>query len=295
MTSARVKPKAEKKMSKAGMRELLEAGAHFGHQTQRWNPKMKPYIYGARRGIYILDLSKTYAAFGKAYDFVVDATSQGKSVLFVGTKKQAQDIIEEEAKRAGQYYVTHRWLGGMLTNWKTIRNSIGRLREIEKIQGDGTINDLTKKEALSIERERVKLEQALGGIKDMERMPGVVFLVDPNKEHIAVREANRLNIPIVAVVDTNCDPDPIDWVIPGNDDAIRAIKLFASSIADACIEGKKQTKDKQPEVSSAAVHVGVDEEGEGVTLTQTASEGGPEIQRVVKRTKGEEAPPAEEK
>ena len=281
-------------MSKAGMRELLEAGAHFGHQTKRWNPKMKPYIYGARRGIYILDLSKTYTAFGKAYDFVVDATSQGKSVLFVGTKKQAQDIIEEEAKRAGQYFVTHRWLGGMLTNWKTIKNSIGRLREIEKIQGDGTINDLTKKEALSIERERVKLEQALGGIKDMERMPGVVFLVDPNKEHIAVREANRLKIPIVAVVDTNCDPDPIDWVIPGNDDAIRAIKLFTSSIADACLEGKKQTKDKQPEISSAAVHVGVDEEGEGVTLTQTASDEGPEIQRVVKRTKSEDTP-AEEK
>lgn len=281
-------------MSKAGMKELLEAGAHFGHQTKRWNPKMKPYIYGARRGIYILDLSKTHTAFGKAYDFVVDATSQGKSVLFVGTKKQAQDIIEEEAKRAGQYFVTHRWLGGMLTNWKTIKNSIGRLREIEKIQGDGTINELTKKEALSIERERVKLELALGGIKDMERMPGVVFLVDPNKEHIAVREANRLKIPIVAVVDTNCDPDPIDWVIPGNDDAIRAIKLFTSSIADACLEGKKQTKDKQPEISSAAVHVGVNEEGEGVTLTQTTSEAGPEIQRVVKRTKSE-AVPAEEK
>jgi small subunit ribosomal protein S2 len=273
-------------MAKIGIRELLEAGAHFGHQTRRWNPKMRRYIYnGPRRGIYIIDLSKTVPLFDKAYDFVADTVSQGRPVLFVGTKKQGQDIFKEEAARAGQYYVTNRWLGGTLTNFRTIKKSIGRLRLIEKMQADGTANALTKKERLGLENERLKLERNLGGIKDMERMPGALFLIDPKKEHIAVNEAKKLGIPVVAVVDTNCDPDPIDFVIPGNDDAIRSIRLFASRIADACVEGKKRASDRR--VDSGAAHTG--DEGEAV-VTPAAEEGeGPQVQRIVKRAKSDEA------
>jgi small subunit ribosomal protein S2 len=219
------------------MKQLLEAGVHFGHQTKRWNPKMKPYIFGARNGIYIIDLQKTVALARAAFRFVADVTARGSSVLFVGTKKQAQDVIREEAVRASQFYVTSRWLGGTLTNFRTIKQGIDRLKTLEKMAEDGTFERLPKKEVASLEREREKLERNLGGVKDMTRLPGCVFVIDPKKEHIAVHEASRLGIPVIGVVDTNCDPDGIDFVIPGNDDAIRSIKLFTSKIAEACIEG----------------------------------------------------------
>ena len=219
------------------MRQLLEAGVHFGHQTKRWNPKMKPYIFGARNGIYIIDLQKTVVMARAAFRFVADVTARGGSVLFVGTKKQAQDVIAEEAKRAGQYFVTSRWLGGTLTNFKTIKQGIDRLKTLEKMAEDGTFERLPKKEVAQLEREREKLEKNLGGVKELSRLPGCVFVIDPKKEHIAVHEASRLGIPVIGLVDTNCDPDGIDFVIPGNDDAIRSIKLFTGKIADACAEG----------------------------------------------------------
>jgi small subunit ribosomal protein S2 len=227
-------------MSAAGgitMKQLLEAGVHFGHQTKRWNPKMKPYIFGARNGIYIIDLQKTVAMARAAFRFVAEVTSRGGSVLFVGTKKQAQETIQEEARRANQFFVTSRWLGGTLTNFKTIKQGIDRLKALEKMAEDGTFDRLPKKEVASYERERMKLEKNLGGLKEMTRLPGCVFVIDPKKEHIAVHEASRLGIPVIGVVDTNCDPDGIDFVIPGNDDAIRSIRLFTSKIAEACIEG----------------------------------------------------------
>ena len=224
-------------MSQITMKQLLEAGVHFGHQTRRWNPKMKPYIFGARNGIYIIDLQKTVRYFKTAYAYVRDVVADGGRVLFVGTKKQAQDSIFEEATRADQFFVNNRWLGGMLTNFTTIKQSIDRLKKIEAMAQDGTYELLTKKEVLQLEREKAKLEKSLGGIKSMAKLPDVVFVIDPKKELIAVREARKLGIPVVSVVDTNCDPDEIDYVIPGNDDAIRAIRLFASKIADACIEG----------------------------------------------------------
>ncbi len=224
-------------MAQISMKQLLEAGVHFGHQTKRWNPKMKPYIFGARNGIYIIDLQKTVRCFKNAYDFLRETVKQGDKVLFVGTKKQAQDSIQEEAERAGQYYVNSRWLGGMMTNFSTIKKSIDRLKKIEAMAEDGTFELLTKKEVLELERERVKLEKNLGGIKSMTKPPGAIFVVDPKKEMIGVKEARKLGVPVVAVVDTNCDPDEIDYVIPGNDDAIRAIRLFAARMADACIEG----------------------------------------------------------
>ena len=227
-------------MPHISMRKLLEAGVHFGHQTKRWNPKMKPYIYGARNGIHIIDLGKTVTAFDKAYDFVSGVVASGAPVLFVGTKRQAQDVIAEEAARANQFFITQRWLGGTLTNWKTIRSSIEKLRSYDRMSVDGTFQKLSKKEVRSIERDREKLEKSLGGIKDMERLPGAIFIIDGNKESIAVHEANTLGIPVIAICDSNCDPDPINYVIPGNDDAIRAIRLFASTIADACIEGAKR-------------------------------------------------------
>jgi len=275
-------------MAKLGIRELLEAGAHFGHQAGRWNPKMKRYIYnGPRRGIHIIDLSKTVRQFDVAYDFVVDTVAGGKPVLFVGTKKQAQGIFREEALRAGQYFVTNRWLGGTLTNWRTIKKSIARLRHIETLQADGTTENMTKKEALRLERERVKLERNLGGIKDMEKMPGAIFLVDPRKEHIAVAEANNLQIPVVAVVDTNCDPDRVDWVIPGNDDAIRSIRLFTAAIADACLEGKQRASDRRAEAAASSAHVSE----EAVTVTpSTAPEDGPKVQKIVRRPKLDKDP-----
>ncbi|MBW6510683.1 MAG: 30S ribosomal protein S2 [Desulfuromonadaceae bacterium] len=219
------------------MKQLLEAGVHFGHQTKRWNPKMKPYIFGARNGIYIIDLQKTVRYFKNAYTFLSDVTKNGDKVLFVGTKKQAQDAIVEEAGRADQYYVNNRWLGGMLTNFSTIKASIDRLKKIELMSTDGTYDLITKKEALQLERERIKLEKNLGGIKHMTKLPGAIFIIDPKRETIAVKEAVKLGIPVVAVVDTNCDPDGIDYIIPGNDDAIRAIRLFAAKMADACEEG----------------------------------------------------------
>jgi len=231
-------------MSQITMKQLLEAGVHFGHQTKRWNPKMKPYIFGARNGIYIIDLQKTVRYFRTAYSFVKETVEKGDKILFVGTKKQAQDSIREEADRAGQYYVNNRWLGGMLTNFVTIKGSIDRLKKIEAMSQDGTYELLTKKEALQLERERTKLEKSLGGIKAMTKLPGAIFVVDPKKEIIAVREARKLGIPVVAVVDTNCDPDDIDYIIPGNDDAIRALKLFASRIADACVEGVQSRETK---------------------------------------------------
>jgi len=232
-------------MAYVTMKELLEAGVHFGHQTKRWNPKMKPYIFGARNGIYIIDLQKTVRMFRTVYDFVSDVTAQGKSVLFVGTKKQARDSIFEEANRSEMYYVHNRWLGGMLTNFSTIKKSIDRLNYLSDIEEDGTISLYTKKERLKLGKERIKLDNNLGGIRHMEKLPGIIFVVDPKNEAIAVREGRRLNIPIAAIVDTNCDPDEIDYLIPGNDDAIRAIRLITSKIADACIEGRQRYEEKR--------------------------------------------------
>ncbi len=227
------------------MKELLEAGVHFGHQTKRWNPKMKPYIFGARNGIYIIDLQKTVRMFKTVYDFVADTVANGKSILFVGTKKQARDSIYEEANRCEMFYVHNRWLGGMLTNFQTIKQSIDRLNYLNDIQNDGSINLFPKKERLKLGKERVKLDNNLGGIRSMNGLPGALFVVDPKNEAIAVREGRRLGIPIIAIVDTNCDPDDIDYIIPGNDDAIRAIRLISSRIAEACIEGKQRLAEKQ--------------------------------------------------
>ncbi len=224
-------------MSYLTMKQLLEAGVHFGHQTRRWNPKMKPYIFGARNGIYIIDLQKTVGMFKAAYDFIVETVQSNETVLFVGTKKQAHDSITEESQRCGMYYMAHRWLGGTLTNYETISKSIYRLKKLEAMKQDGSINKFPKKEILNMEKEVVKLNRTLGGIKDMGRLPGALFVVDPKKEAIAVKEANKLNIPVVAIVDSNCDPENIDYVIPGNDDAIRAIRLITSKIADACLDG----------------------------------------------------------
>jgi small subunit ribosomal protein S2 len=223
------------------MKELLEAGVHFGHQVRRWNPKMKEYIFGERNGIYIIDLQKTQRMFRDAIGFVTNAIAEdkGKTVLFVGTKRQAQDAVREEAERSGQYYVNQRWLGGLLTNFQTVQKSIKRLKDLEAMQTDGRYEKLTKKERIKLDREREGLNKNLSGIKSMSRLPDVVFIIDVRKEEIAVAEANRLGIPIVAVVDTNCSPEGIDYVIPGNDDALRAVRLFASRIADSIIEGQQ--------------------------------------------------------
>lgn len=224
-------------MANVTMKQLLEAGVHFGHQTRRWNPKMKPYIFADKNGIYIIDLQKTVRMFKRAYQFVRDTVAEGKSVLFVGTKRQAQESIEEEATRCSMPYVNHRWLGGMLTNFQTIRKGIERLRDLEAMAEDGRLQGYTKKEIMHLQKEKAKLLKNLGGIKEMRELPGAVFIVDSRREYIAVKEARKLGIPVVAIVDTNCDPDEVDYVIPGNDDAIRAIKLFSSLIADACLEG----------------------------------------------------------
>jgi len=226
------------------MKLLLEAGVHFGHQTRKWNPKMKPYIFGARNGIYIIDLQNTAELSKKAYSFIVRTVSEGGAVLFVGTKKQAQDSIVEEAERCGMFHVCNRWLGGTLTNFQTIRKSIDRLKELEEMKRDGSFGRYTKKEAMRMEKELAKLERSLGGIKDMDELPSALFIVDTMKERIAVNEGKKLGIPIVAVVDSNGDPDDIDYVIPGNDDAIRSIRLLTSIIADACTEGHKQREEK---------------------------------------------------
>jgi small subunit ribosomal protein S2 len=226
------------------IRELLEAGVHFGHQTKRWNPKMKKYIFGARNGIYIIDLQQTVKLFKDAHDFVKGIAAEGKDVLFVGTKKQASEAIYEEANRAEMFYVENRWLGGMLTNFQTIKNNINRFHFLNSIENDGTLENYPKKEQAKMLKEKERLEFAIGGISNMKRLPSAIFIIDPKNEAIAVKEGKRLGIPIVAVVDTNCDPDDIDYVVPGNDDAIRSIRLFTSRIADACIEGRQIYEEK---------------------------------------------------
>ncbi len=242
-------------MTNVSVKEMLQAGVHFGHQTRRWNPKMKPYIYGPRNGIYIINLDVTKRLYDKACDYITQEVKKGGSVLFVGTKRQAQSIMNEEAKRCGMYYVDHRWLGGMLTNFQTIKNSIDRLKSIESMQADGSINRFPKKEILLMEKERVKLERNVGGIKDMRGLPSVVFVVDPRKESIAVKEAVKLNIPVVGVTDTNCDPDNIDFVIPANDDAIRSIRVLSHHIAEAVLAGQamRDGDDASEEAVAAAM------------------------------------------
>jgi len=235
------------------MKELLEAGVHFGHQTKRWNPKMKEYIFGERNGIYIIDLQKTLKMFKEASKFVQEQVAQGKLVLFVGTKRQAQDAIAEEASRSGMFYVNSRWLGGLLTNWVTVQKSVKRLKELDEMATDGRYELLPKKEVIKLERERKHLQANLAGIKNLNRLPDVLFVIDSNKEQIAVKEARKLGIPVVAVVDTNCDPTEVDYVIPGNDDALRAIRLFASKIADSVVEGANAATDKQMADISAGV------------------------------------------
>jgi small subunit ribosomal protein S2 len=226
-------------MAVVSMKQLLEAGVHFGHQTRRWNPKMAKYIFTERNGIYIIDLQKTVKMMEQAYNFVRELAANGGTILFVGTKKQAQEAVKEEALRSDMFYVNHRWLGGTLTNFSTIRKRIERLHELERMEEDGTFDVLPKKEVVLLRKEKAKLEKFLGGIKNMKKLPDAVFIIDPRKERIAVSEARKLGIPIVAIVDTNCDPDEVDYVIPGNDDAIRAVRLFTSKIADAILEGKQ--------------------------------------------------------
>jgi small subunit ribosomal protein S2 len=251
----------------ATMKELLEAGVHFGHQVKRWNPKMKRYIFGERNGIYIIDLQKTLKGLEEAYNFVREMSASGAGMLFVGTKKQAQDAVMEEAKRASAFFINQRWLGGMLTNFLTVKKSIERLKKIEAMKEDGTMGLLPKKEASSLEKERAKLEKNLSGIKEMKGLPGVIFIIDPKKEKIAIAEARKLSIPIVAVVDTNCDPDEVDYVIPGNDDAIRAIKLLTSKMASAVMEGREAlSKEARKESEKAEIEEKIEtEEAQEVT------------------------------
>ncbi len=281
-------------MAYVTMKELLEAGVHFGHQTKRWNPKMKPYIFGARNGIYIIDLQKTVRMFRDAYDFITETTAKGKTVLFVGTKKQARDAIYEEANRAEMFYVHNRWLGGMMTNFQTVKQSIDRLNHLNDIKNDESVDLYTKKERLKLEKERFKLDATLGGIRTMTKLPGAIFIVDPKNEAIAVREGRRLGIPIVAIVDTNCDPDDIDYVIPGNDDAIRAIRLITSKMADACMEGKERLEEtrqaeadkgeeaaEEPDFSSASADM---KPGERKVISDGAE--GPVVE-IIKRSAAE--------
>ena len=227
------------------LRTLLDAGVHFGHQTKRWNPKMRPFIYGARNGIHIVDLDQTVRLFKRAYDFVTDAVGRGGHILFVGTKRQAQDIVQEEARRSGQYFVTNRWLGGTLTNFRTIKQGLERLRTLERMKEDGTYEQLLKKEVSRLEKERDRLEKYLGGLKGMGAVPAAIFVIDPHQESIAVNEARKLGVQVIAITDTNCDPDLIDYVIPGNDDAIRSIRLITARIADAALEGSHRRKDSE--------------------------------------------------
>ncbi|QLA17179.1 30S ribosomal protein S2 [Desulfolutivibrio sulfoxidireducens] len=239
-------------MAYVSMKQLLETGVHFGHQTRRWNPKMRPFIFGARNGIHIIDLQQTVKLYQKAHDFIVDIISQGGKLIFVGTKRQAQESVKKEAERSGQFFVTNRWMGGMLTNFQTIKKSIERLKTLEHMFEDGSISRFPKKEIVMMNREVTKLNLALGGIKDMDGLPQAAFIIDPKREEIAVQECRKLGIPVVAVVDSNCDPDLIDYIIPGNDDAIRAIKLFAASIAEACLEGEAMHKERDPREAEKA-------------------------------------------
>jgi small subunit ribosomal protein S2 len=264
------------------MKELLEAGVHFGHQTKRWNPRMKEYIFGERNGIYIIDLQKTLKMFKEASKFVTDLTSTGKVILFVGTKRQAQDAIAEEATRCGMFYINQRWLGGLLTNWVTVQKSVKRLQELDEMAVDGRYDLLTKKEVIKLERERKHLQANLAGIKNMKRLPDAIFVVDSNNEAIAVKEARKLGIPVVAVVDTNCDPTVVDYVIPGNDDALRAIRLFTSKISDSVVEGVQISTDKQYiEVAGVSSQSGAESEtseGQAIeTLSGSAEEGGEDV------------------
>lgn len=277
----------EGSMSYITMKQLLEAGVHFGHQTRRWNPKMKRYIFGARNGIYIIDLQQTVRMFKTAYDFIVDTVANGESVLFVGTKKQARESIYEETNRCEMFYVHNRWLGGMLTNFQTIKQGIERLKYLTTIFADGSINRFPKKETLKLGKEMGKLENNLGGIRDMERLPGAMFVVDPKNENIAVHEAKKLGIPVLAIVDSNCDPDEIDYIIPGNDDAIRAIRLITSRIADACIEGRERMEERlQAEADKEAVEfegaVGIAPTGSGERAVISDGSEGP-IVEIIKR------------
>ncbi|MBI5548201.1 MAG: 30S ribosomal protein S2, partial [Deltaproteobacteria bacterium] len=282
------------------------------HQTKRWNPKMQKYIFGERNGIYIIDLQKTVGLFRRAYAFVADCVGKGGSVLFVGTKKQAQDAIAEESVRAGQYFCNNRWLGGTLTNFRTIKQGIDRLKTLERMAEDGTFDRLPKKEVAALQREREKLEKNLGGIKELNRLPGALFVIDPKKEHIAVHEANRLGIPVVAVVDTNCDPDGVDYVIPGNDDAIRSIRLFAGKIADACIEGSARYAARAPDREEHTERDRASERGDrnerrprgdrgdrrggprGGERDQRSARPGPQVEVVRKPTEAAEGEPAAE-
>jgi small subunit ribosomal protein S2 len=271
------------------MKELLEAGVHFGHQVRRWNPKMKEFIFGERNGIYIIDLQKTQRMFKEAIKFITNLSGEGtnKTILFVGTKRQAQDAIKEEAVRCNQFYVNQRWLGGLLTNFQTIQKSIKRFKEIEAMQADGRIEAYAKKERLHIERERQALEKNLSGIKEMKKLPDVLFVIDTNKEEIAVKEANRLGIPVVAVVDTNCSPEGVNYIIPGNDDALRAVRLFASRIADAIMEGRQLAEQKEAEEAAVAAEQA---KASGVTIEitprQPRERGGREPQRGERRERG---------
>lgn len=253
-------------MPTASMIELLEAGVHFGHQTQRWNPKMKPYIYGARNGIYVIDLRKTTDLLDEAYALVRDYAAKGKNVLFVGTKKQAAEVVAEEAKRSGAYYINRRWLGGMLTNFETIRGRVSKLKEMEEFINNGYIDKLPKKEVAQINRQLAKLSKTLGGIKDMRGLPDVIFIVDQTKEEIAIKEANKLGIPVICLADTNANPDGINYIIPGNDDAIRSIQLITSKLADAVLEGKQLRENKANESKKiekiTAADAGVEEKAE---------------------------------
>jgi small subunit ribosomal protein S2 len=256
------------------MRDLLEAGVHFGHQTNRWDPKMRPYIYGGRNGVHIIDLSQTVRYLAVALDFIRSTAARGNSVLFVGTKRQAQETVREQAERANQFFVVNRWLGGTLTNFQTIRKSIDRLKELEKMSRDGSYAKYTKKEVLGFERERDRLENNVGGIADMNGLPGALFVLDPKKEEIAVREAQKLGIPVVAVCDTNCNPQGIDYVVPGNDDAIRAIRLFTAAVADACLEGARLASSRREESAREAARAAAD-------FNAPADQGPqPDIQRV---------------
>ncbi len=254
------------------MRQLLEAGVHFGHNTGRWNPKMAQYIFGARNGIHIIDLQHTVTMFKRAFQFAIDVTSKGEKVLFVGTKKQAAEVIQDAAERAGQYHVTQRWLGGTLTHFKTIKGRLDRMKAIEKMGEDGMMEQLPKKEQHSIRRQYEKLMRSIGGIKTMTKLPGAMFVIDPNKEHIAIAEARKLEIPVIAITDTNCDPDQIDYPIPGNDDAIRAIRLFSNRIADACLVGARLHKER------AAGRAQQPEQQETKVITVMSGGDGPQVE-----------------
>jgi len=279
------------------IKELLEAGVHFGHQTKRWNPKMKRYIFGARNGIYIIDLQQTVKLYRQAHDFIKNIAANGGDVLFVGTKKQASEAIYEEANRAESYYVENRWLGGMLTNFQTIKNNITRFHFLNSIENDGTLENYPKKEQAKMLKDKAKLEFAIGGISNMKKLPAALFIIDSKNETIAVKEAKRLGIPIVAVVDTNCDPDDIDYVVPGNDDAIRSIRLFASRIADAVIEGRQIWEERQRAQSDKEEGVGKASDGAGEQIgIEVVSDGtdGPVIEKIKRKTAASEGSEGQE-